>query len=242
MNWLMPGKRRAALLLVANERTRKALPRTAATRVVELPENGVDLGLWRDPGPRAARARETTRFIFLGRLIPLKAVDLLIAAFAKATRDARLELWIVGDGPERARLEAQARSLDIRFLGWLSQRDCATHLAQADALVLPSLHECGGAVVLEAMACAIPVIATAWAGPLDYLDASCGILVEPSSPEQFVEGLAAAMVRLANDPAERGAMGRAGRAKVLRHYDWDAKVERMLELYREVLNPSQTRS
>lgn len=237
MNWLMPGKRRAALLLVANERTRRALPANVATRVVELPENGVDLGLWRDPGPRAAGARDYARFIYLGRLIPLKAVDLLIAAFAQATRHARLELSIVGDGPERARLEAQARSLDIKFLGWLSQRECAEQLAQADALVLPSLHECGGAVVLEAMACAIPVIATAWGGPLDYLDASCGILVEPSSPGQFVEGLAAAMVRLANDPAERGAMGRAGRAKVLRHHDWDAKVERMLDLYREVLAP-----
>ena len=76
-----------------------------------------------------------------------------------------------------------------------------------------------------------PVIATAWGGPVDYLDPSCGILVVPTGPEAFIEGLAHAMTRLAHSPQERVAMGAAGRAKVVREYDWDIKVAKMLELY-----------
>ena len=79
-----------------------------------------------------------------------------------------------------------------------------------------------------------PVVATAWGGPLDYLDSSCGVLVPPESPEQLAAGFADAMVRLADSPDERERMGRAGRAKVLRDYDWEVKADRVLELYRAV--------
>ncbi len=79
--------------------------------------------------------------------------------------------------PEDAAEDSAAGT--IQFAGWLSQSDCKVRLNAADCLVLPSLFECGGAVVLEAMALGKPVIATAWGGPLDYLDADCGILVQP---------------------------------------------------------------
>jgi glycosyltransferase involved in cell wall biosynthesis len=85
--------------------------------------------------------------------------------------------------------------------------------------------------VLEAMATGLPVIATAWGGPADYLDASCGILVEPRSREHLVEGLAGAMAELAADPARRRTLGRAGRARVERHFDWQARIDQMLEIY-----------
>ena len=100
--------------------------------------------------------------------------------------------------------------------------------------MLPSLYECGGAVVLEAMAAGLPVVATAWGGPADYLDDSCGILINPSSPDAFVADLAGAMVKLAKDPALRLCLGRAGRARVERLFDWERKVDRMLEIYASV--------
>src|SRR6202044_4106340 len=102
------------------------------------------------------------------------------------------------------------------FLGWMAQAGGPRQLTESDALVLPSMHECGGAVVLEAMAMEVPVIATAWGGPLDYLDPSCGILVEPSSKEAFVDDLTLALIRLATHPQERRAMGKAGRRKIVR--------------------------
>jgi glycosyltransferase involved in cell wall biosynthesis len=250
---LIPGKRRARLLLVANARTARALPPHEG-RVVELVENGVDLGVFdgtrlgmSNDTPAGSECSAVPTFVFMGRLVDWKRVDLLLEATVRAIADVPLRLIVIGDGDERAALEARARSLGLMprdaarasgrpstvvFTGWLAQADCAARLAQADALVLPSVLECGGAVVLEAMAMARPVIATAWGGPLDYLDESCGILVPPTSPEGLVQGLAAAMCRLARSPDERTRLGRAGREKVQRVYDWNVKADRMLELYR----------
>jgi glycosyltransferase involved in cell wall biosynthesis len=104
-------------------------------------------------------------------------------------------------------------------------------LSSADCLVLPSLLECGGAVVLEAMSLAKPVIATAWGGPVDYLDASCGVLVPAESRAGIVAGIAAAMVDLATSPATRLRMGDRALAKVRAQYSWEAKVDRMIDFY-----------
>ena len=81
----------------------------------------------------------------------------------------------------------------------------------------------------------VPVIATAWGGPLDYLDSTCGILVEPSSETEFVERLAQALVRLATHPEDRRAMGKAGRLKIVQSFDWEIKVDRMMNHYRSCL-------
>jgi glycosyltransferase involved in cell wall biosynthesis len=253
LNFLMPGKRRAALLLVANERTRRALPAGTCPRVEELVENGVDLSLWKSArGSSEARddhASRSTIFVFMGRLIPLKCVDLLLRAFAAARNKAPMRLWILGDGPERARLEQLAGELGLReggaedagvahFAGWLPQASCMTWLVDADCLVLPSVRECGGAVVLEAMALAKPVIAAAWGGPLDYLDASCGVLVPVSSTDELVAALEAAMVRLAASPALRRALGDAGAVKVRAEYNWKKKADQIVELYGQAVQPS----
>jgi glycosyltransferase involved in cell wall biosynthesis len=106
-----------------------------------------------------------------------------------------------------------------------------------DVLVLPSLFECGGAVVLEAMAVGLPVIATAWGGPLDYLDQSCRILVAPDSREALVAGFAAGMKTLAQSHPLRNKMGEAGYARARQHFDWQRKIDQILELYRLAQQP-----
>ncbi len=248
MNRLLPGKRRAALLLVANERTRKALPPGVCARVETMVENGVDLSLWR---PARATAPQTppplTQFVYVGRLVDWKAVDLLLQAFKRAVATSPMSLLIIGEGDQRPSLEQLARDLDIfsadatppvgkvSFSGWMSQPDCVARMQQCDALVLPSLMECGGAVVLEAMAMSLPAIATDWGGPADYIDYQCGILVAPVSRTAFIENMARALIRLATSPEERTAMGHAARARVVQHFDWEAKVDRMLSLYGSVI-------
>ncbi len=323
LNWLMPGKRRAEVLLVANQRTCKALPAGVTGKVIELVENGVDLSMWQvtekqvqmesgkfetirrfspqgkflsflsnvvvrrqqteqrlaatavyskyrrylpvtahldqllqTPSSLAAPAAPPTRnltFVYVGRLVEWKAVDYLLLAFKQVADVLPVNLEIIGDGVMRPALEQQAEALGllagpaategetaagpVKFVGWLAQADCARRLQHADAMVLPSVYECGGAVVLEAMAMGIPVIATNWGGPADYLDASCGILVDPESPEAFVKGLAAAIYRLASSAQLRHRMGQAGAERVRQQFDWDAKVDRMLEIYALAMNP-----
>lgn len=255
LNWLLPGKHRAAMLLVANARTHEALPKGIRNCVVELYENGVDLSVWR-PKPESDMLPihsspdepvHRTKFVFVGRLVHWKAVNLLLSAFERVARQMPVELEIIGDGPEYDRLRQLAIDLGllqldmaqgssaVNFWGWLSQADCAQRLQQADVMVLPSMLECGGAVVLESMAMGIPVIATNWGGPSEYLDDSCGILIEPRSQELFVNDLAAAMTRVAASPALRRTMGQMGRRRAVTQFDWDVKVEAILDLYQHVL-------
>jgi glycosyltransferase involved in cell wall biosynthesis len=234
LNRLMPGKRQAAALLVSNERTRRALPPGLRGEVIDLVENGVDLAVWTAPG-RARVDNGVPRFIFVGRLIDWKAVDILLDAFARAVAKAPMTLDLLGDGSMRPSLEARAAALGItgsvRFHGWMLQHDCAVKVRESDVLVLPSLYECGGAVVLEAMASRLPVIATNWGGPTDYVNESCGILVDPTSRDALVGGFAEAMLQLASSPALREAMGRAGRERIENEFDWEHKIDRILEIY-----------
>jgi len=233
-NLVIPGKRLASLMLVANPRTRAALPRGIRGRVVELVENGVDLQIWRQKLPNAGAAPEL-RLIFVGRLIDWKALEIVLEAIARVSKHQAVSCEVIGDGPMRQIWQDMAKQLGlettVKFSGFLSQPECARRLQAADVFVLPSLFECGGAVVLEAMAVGLPVIATAWGGPLDYLDVNCGILVEPSSREDLIEGFANAMIRLGGSSSLREQMGQAGYDRARQYFDWERKVDRILELY-----------
>jgi glycosyltransferase involved in cell wall biosynthesis len=243
---VLPGKRRAQTLLIANERTREGLPGGCQGRVITLAENGVDLSLWTRPdtspapdAPNTSEATGPTRLVYLGRLADWKGVDLLLDAMAIAAGTCDITLDILGDGPMREALEAQTQRLGlssrVRFAGWVAQTDCPRRIRHADVLVLPSYHECGGAVVLEAMACGLPCIATDWGGPADYLDTTCGILVPPRTTDQFVNDLAGAIVRLATDPPLRRSMGQQAKERVAAQFDWERKIDRIVEIYRETV-------
>jgi glycosyltransferase involved in cell wall biosynthesis len=239
VNRVIAGKKNATLVLVANQRTARALPACVRGEVIELPENSVDLSIWQMPEVLPT-ASGPVRFVFVGRLVDWKRLDFALRALA-TLHDAQLE--IIGDGGMRATWEALADELKIahrvHWLGWRAQPECAEILHGATALLLPSIYECGGAVVLEAMACGVPVIATAWGGPADYINASCGILVAPSNPQTILEGFSHAMRELAVDPALRGRLGAAGRKRVEEHFDWNRKIDAMLELYRKAINDFQ---
>lgn len=235
LHLIFPGKLHADLVLVANDRTRRALPKGMRGRIIELVENGVDLSLWSRRPRRNASA--VTRFVFSGRLVRLKGLDYLLRALAIVKSEVCASLDILGDGEERLRLEGLAAELRLRdsvkFHGWVDQARIAAQLATTDVFVMPTLRECGGAVVLEAMAAGVPVIATRWGGPADYLDDTCALLVEPSNEIEFVRNLANAMVRLARDPRLRQTLAAESLARVRNNFDWEKKIDQMLLLYEQ---------
>jgi glycosyltransferase involved in cell wall biosynthesis len=230
VNRALPGKRRADVILVANERTRLALPSGIRGKVIELVENGIDFGVWQRTSANVECA--TARFVFIGRLVDWKAVDIVIRAL-KTVPMAELE--VIGDGPMLTAWRNLAEELGVLervdFAGWLPQEACAARLQASLALVLPSIYECGGAVVLEAMAMGKPVIATRWGGPADYLDASCGILVEPDSYSGLVTGFAEAMQKLVDLPELVKFMGTRGRERAVADFDWRKKIEKVIHIY-----------
>jgi glycosyltransferase involved in cell wall biosynthesis len=232
MNSLIPGKKRADVLLVANDRTRHALPENVTGSIVDLSENGVDLELWK---PSYFDDVVPYRFIFLGRLVTLKRLDFAIRALATLPG---ILLQVIGDGEMKEEWAELARNLGVadrvHFLGWLPQVECAAKLRGATALLLPSIHECGGAVVLEAMAAGIPVVAVAWGGPVDYLDESCGILVHPTGEDAIISGFRAAMSKLVSDRTLAKRLGAAGRRRVEERYNWERKVDGVVEIYLQI--------
>jgi glycosyltransferase involved in cell wall biosynthesis len=233
-NRLLPGKRKAAVLLVANQRTAAALPTGCRGRVIDLVENGVDVATW-EAGSAPARGA-ANRFVFMGRLVDWKALPIVLEAM---TRVPAATLEVIGEGAMQQPWQQDAERLGlgsrVQFRGWQSQQECAQALAGAAALVLPSLYECGGAVVLEAMAMARPVIATDWGGPADYLAAATGFLVAPESREAMVAGFAGAMQRLIDDPELATRMGAAARQRLLGRFTWQMKIDRILEIYQSVI-------
>jgi glycosyltransferase involved in cell wall biosynthesis len=237
-NTLLPGKKFADVVLVANERTRRALPSRIRGTVIELAENGIDAEIWRS-SPTISETGAAPRFVFLGRLVDWKAVDVVIRALQNVPTAV---LEIIGDGPMREPWKSLAADLGmkhrIQFMGWLPQQECAARLQSAVALVLPSIYECGGAVVLEAMAMGKPAIATHWGGPADYLNASCGILIEPVSYSTMVTGFADAMQRLIDSPELAKSLGAAGRERAARNFDWQRKIEKIVRIYRALAEKS----
>lgn len=249
-NRCIAGKREAACLFAANQRTHKALNKWVAdtrSRILIFPENGVDFKLWggvpaKDSSPR------TIHYCFVGRLVDWKCVDSLLKAFSIAASRCNLPmtLSIAGDGPMRQEWESMSRNLHILgqspnepgkvfFNGWLEPAKCAELMGKSDVFVLPSLLECGGAVVLEAMASGLPVIACDWGGPADYLDETCGVLLPTMNEQSLIEELYKAILLMAQDAELRLSMGRAGATKAKKLYCWEAKALDMLKIYQEVL-------
>jgi glycosyltransferase involved in cell wall biosynthesis len=207
-------------------------------KVVELVENGVFTT--RDV-PIVTHKDSNINVLFVGRLVDWKAVDIVMDAVATTTQ--QVNLIIVGDGEERASLEQYAKEKgysNIRFVGLVPHVEVNRYYDEADIFVLPSLRECGGAVVLEAMARGLPVIATNWGGPADYITADTGYLVEPSSRESMVKAFAHHIDVLAVNPTLRYQVGAAAIARVKAHFMWDNKIDTMTHYYQQVLssNPS----
>lgn len=172
-----------------------------------------------------------------------KGLDDFIEAAAIVARARPAARFVIAGGPidgleayeQTLKALARDRGLDgvLHFAGWRYGPDAMPAFYQSlDICVLPSREaEPFGLVVLEAMASARPVIATAHGGPLEIVrDGETGVLVEPRNPA----GMASAIVALVDDPARASAMGRAGRERVTATYDIDRTVEQLQVLYGQV--------
>lgn len=162
----------------------------------------------------------------VGRLAREKGFDTLLRAFARA-RLGDAFLLLVGDGPQRAELEA-LQSRGVVFAGW--QEDPWPFYHLFDLFVMASRYEPFGIVVLEAMQAGTPVLSTRADGPASVLDDNTALLVDCDD----VDGMASAMKRLAASPELRNQLGKAGERKA-REYSIDAIVPRIEELYRQLI-------
>lgn len=199
-------------------------------------ENGIHVPEAEDPGRRDALRAElglanpdAVVFATVARLFPIKGINVLLDAWARmSVPDAKL--LIIGDGPDHDELLAQREQLglgsSVDFLGF--RRDVSRLLFAADVFVLPSFSEGLSCSVLEAMAHALPVVASDVGGnPSLVLEGQTGLLVPPGDPDLLAERLST----LAAERATAVGMGAAGRARVLQYYSDQVTFEKYWSLY-----------
>jgi N-acetyl-alpha-D-glucosaminyl L-malate synthase BshA len=181
---------------------------------------------WAKPGERV--------LVHISNFRPVKRVDDVVEVFHRLRQDFPVRLIMVGDGPERARVEQRCRQCgscgDITFIGNLPLVEEV--LVGADLFLLPSESESFGLAALEALACEVPVIATRAGGlPEVVADGECGLLF----PVGDVEAMAAGAARLLADEPLRRGMGEAGRRRAVELFATDRVVAQYRALYEGVL-------
>lgn len=185
--------------------------------------------------------KEIIELLFVGRLVPYKGADMLIDALAKVigTIKSKLHLTIVGDGPEKASLQKQAKNFKIDniidFKGWVSQNDIIKYYKYADIFCFPSIREFGGAVVLEAMACGTPSIVIDHGGIGEYVTAESGIKIQPVSREHIIDEMTEKISLLADDNELRFqfAQNAFKRAEL---FEWNNKAQTLIDIYQKILD------
>jgi glycosyltransferase involved in cell wall biosynthesis len=174
--------------------------------------------------------------LYVGRLGHRKGIEDLVTAAESVLASNDVRLKIVGKGPLRDKLTEMVRERGIQdrveFLGHVDRDRLVSLYQRATVHVVPSHYEGLPTVLLEAMACGRPVVATAVSGSLDVLvDDENGVLVPPRSPE----AMATALDELLDDPGRRERLGRAARETVLAEYTWEAIADEYERLYREAV-------
>lgn len=217
-----------------------AVRNNADPRAVEI-SIGVDTALFRRTPANGIRDRyhiptEGIVFLFVGRMIPIKNLSFLIESFASALqKNPLLYLILVGDGPSKPNLLDQVNALALKgrviFAGRQTGENLLAHYNAADIFVITSSYDNFPFVVLEAMACELPVIATRVGGlPKSVDEGRTGLLVESGN----VKNLKSAMLATAKDKAGRCEMGRRGREKVIQKHSWQETARQMLTLYEDL--------
>jgi starch synthase len=230
---------------------------------VHVVHNGIDIDAWApNPDTSALTSRgidpEAPTIVFVGRITRQKGLPYFLRAVRELPADCQVVLCAgAPDTPEIAReVDTLVEELSATRTGvhliteMLPRHELTQILTHATTFVCPSVYEPLGIVNLEAMACGIPVVASATGGiPEVVADGETGYLVPieqvadgtgtPVDPDRFVADLREALVRMVSDPVRAKQMGEASRRRAAEHFSWTSIAERTLEVYRRVLEQSR---
>ena len=237
---LLPGYRatraHASAILVGARSALGEMPPAHHGKCVLLSENAIDPARF----PRTEPPPLTTplRVAFVGRLVPLKGVDMLLEAATPLAREGKLTLDVIGDGPELPRLKRLAAELGIagqvEFPGWVDHTLLAERLRRSQILGFPSVREFGGGVVLEAMALGLVPIVVNYGGPGELVPAGTGFALPLCRRAELVQRFRDTLAGLVADPKQLRILGRRAQEHVHHCFTWQAKAQQVVEVYRRV--------
>lgn len=221
--WMIERVLSDTLVLVQTEQIKRDVLSEFPDSNLQVLGNGVDI---------PEQVAEGEKIVFVGRLKEQKGVHILL----QALRDIDEELLVVGDGPERERLESLAEDLGVtaEFVGWVEPDSVSEYLQQGKAFVLPSVTGEGlPNALLEAYAHGLPVVATDTGGTADaIIDGETGFVVDPGS----VPDLADAIEKLCQDDEQRSSMGETARNYAEDHHSWDVIIEEFEDVHNKHKN------
>ena len=212
-------------------------------RKIRIVPNGVDPEKFKPTTEREAVRRQfgladEPCVLFVGSLIPRKGLPFLVEVAKKIIEEQKeTKFVIVGEGPLRSQLanslEAAKLSGNFKFLGNVKEEMLPALYNCADVFALPSIQEGQGIVLLEAQACAKPVVAFDIGGVNEAVrNGESGLLVKRGN----VNDLAAALLKIISNKALQEKMGANGRKFVVENFTWDICAQKMLTVYKEVLS------
>jgi N-acetyl-alpha-D-glucosaminyl L-malate synthase BshA len=204
------------------------------SKPIEVIPNFVDTELFTPDPHRSTEGRRPFVLVHNSNFRPVKRVEDVVRVFAAVKRELPCTLVLIGDGPDRPRMEERVRQLglegSVRFLG--EQLTFIEHLQRADVFLLPSELESFGLAALEALSCGVPVVASRIGGlPEVVSDGETGFL----HPVGDIEAMAQSVLRLLRDPALHSRMSRAARASAEASWPIEPIVARYETYYRQVL-------
>ncbi len=213
------------------------IPSKYRDKTVYLPENAVD------PARFNLTARQDgslpLRACFIGRLVPLKGVDMVLQAAAPLLRSGALVFDIIGEGPQgddlRAQAEREGLGQGVRFHGWQGHAEVQRIAAECQLLLFPSIREFGGGAVLEAMALGVVPVVLNYAGPGELVDDTTGYRIPLGSRAEVIAALARILHEVVADPSQLPAKARAAQARVRDEFTWPAKAAQILQVWQAVL-------
>jgi glycosyltransferase involved in cell wall biosynthesis len=193
-----------------------------------VPEPGIARSLCSDDS-RTPQPGGKLELIFVGGLVPRKACDLALRAAAPLLRSDLARFTVIGDGPERKRLEQLTKSLEIEmavsFCGWLSHPEVLRRLRSGDVFVFPSLRDNGAGVVFEALGSgAVPVVVD-FGGPGDIVHPEVGYKVALTTENDIVAQIEKILTELARNRDRLEQLRRQGMAYLRECLTWEAKAE-----------------
>jgi glycosyltransferase involved in cell wall biosynthesis len=230
-------RKNSAAILVGSRVTFDQVPAQYRHKTIYMPENAIDPSRFKKPRTRTAGL--PLRGIFVGRLVPLKGLDMLMESAVELFKSAKLTLEIVGDGPEmaatKAFVERERIQSAVTFAGWLQHEQVLDRLADADLFLLPSIREFGGGAALEAMAVGVPPVVLNYGGPGELVTDGTGFLVEMGSREQIVQRLREVLTKAVGSPDLIEQKSKLAYRRAHEQFTWSAKVKQTLAVYDWVL-------
>jgi glycosyltransferase involved in cell wall biosynthesis len=224
-------------ILAAFAHTIADLPKGARSKMINYPEVGIDPGLFSAP-VRDSKGRLT--ILYAGRLVPYKLPEVVVRTFASSPILRQHRLVVVGEGPERERLEAivAEHHLEscVEIVGRKTQSEVGTLMREADIFAFPSIRELGAGVVIEAMACGMAPVVVDYGGPADLVQPGCGVKVPMGNLDQLVSRFTIELEQLVQDPNQVSAYGQAAHRHAMQYYTWQAKAQQMLEIYEQLMS------